>query len=91
MLKCIITGDETLVYGYDIETKVKSSEWTNSLPGESRKKSPASSIKCLSSPYSFFYYNGIVCHEFLPLVHAINKEYYIAVMCRLQKLIRKKI
>jgi len=26
-LKNIITGDETWVYGYDVETKVQSSQW----------------------------------------------------------------
>jgi len=26
-LKNITTGDETLVYGYDVETKVQSSQW----------------------------------------------------------------
>jgi predicted AAA+ superfamily ATPase len=32
-LKNVITGDETWVYGYDIETKAQSSQWVgNSLP-----------------------------------------------------------
>jgi hypothetical protein len=26
-LKNIITGDETWIYGYDVETKIKSSQW----------------------------------------------------------------
>jgi hypothetical protein len=26
-LKRIITGDETWVYGYDVETKIQSSQW----------------------------------------------------------------
>jgi len=35
-LKRIITGDETWVYGYDMETKKQSSQWI--FPGESRPK-----------------------------------------------------
>jgi len=35
-LKRIITGDETWVYGYDMETKKQSSQWI--FPGEPRPK-----------------------------------------------------
>ncbi|XP_050528011.1 protein GVQW3-like [Daktulosphaira vitifoliae] len=34
LLKRVITGDESWVYGYDIETKVQSSQWKS--PGEPR-------------------------------------------------------
>ena len=30
-LKNVITGDETWVYGYDVETKVQSSQWMEKL------------------------------------------------------------
>ena len=30
-LKNVITGDETLLYGYDVETKVQSSQWMGKL------------------------------------------------------------
>jgi len=30
-LKNVITGDETWVYGYDVETKVQSSQWMGKL------------------------------------------------------------
>jgi len=36
-LKRIITGDETWVYGYGMETKKQSSQWI--FPGEPRQES----------------------------------------------------
>ena len=30
LLKKVITGDESWVYGYDVETKAQSSQWTRS-------------------------------------------------------------
>ena len=36
LLKRVITGDESWVYSYDIETKVQSSQWKS--PGEPRPK-----------------------------------------------------
>lgn len=36
LLKRVITGDETWVYGYDVETKAQSSQWQFS--GEPRPK-----------------------------------------------------
>jgi len=37
-LKNVITGDETWVYGYDVETKVRSSQWVGK--SSPRPKSP---------------------------------------------------
>jgi histone-lysine N-methyltransferase SETMAR len=41
LLKNIVTGDETWVYGYDVETKAHSSQWVSKhLPD--RKSAPSS-------------------------------------------------
>ena len=37
-LKNVITGDETWVYGYDVETKVQSSQWMGKLSPRPKKK-----------------------------------------------------
>ena len=37
-LKNFITGDETWVYGYDVETKMQSSQWTGKGPPRPKKK-----------------------------------------------------
>lgn len=55
---------------------------------EKKARQVPSNVKVLLTV--FFYYNGIVYHEFLPLVDTVNKEYYIAVMCHLRESIRKK-
>ena len=37
LLKNIITGDETLVYGYDVETEVRSSQWVSKTSRDQEK------------------------------------------------------
>lgn len=89
LLKRVITGDETWVYGYDIETKAQSSQWK--LPEEPRPKKARqvrSNVKVLLTV--FFDFNGIVYHEFLPPGRTVNKEYYLEVLRRLREAIRRK-
>lgn len=89
LLKHIITGDETWVYGYDVETKTQSSQWK--LPTEPRPKKARqvrSNVKVLLTV--FFDYNGIVYHEFLPQGQTVTKEYYLSVLRRLREAIRRK-
>ncbi|XP_014480045.1 PREDICTED: uncharacterized protein LOC106747216 [Dinoponera quadriceps] len=65
LLKRVITGDESWVYGYDVETKAQSSQWKS--PGEPRPKKARqvrSNVKVLLTV--FFDYHGIVHREFLP-------------------------
>lgn len=89
LLKRVITGDETWVYGYDVETKAQSSQWKR--PDEPRPKKARqvrSNVKVLLTV--FFDYNGVVHHEFLPTGRTVNKEYYKEVMQRLREAIRLK-
>lgn len=89
LLSRIITGDETWVYGYDVETKTQSSQWK--LPNEPRPKKARqvrSNVKVLLTV--FFDCNGVVHHEFLPRGKTVNKEYYIQVLRRLREAIRRK-
>lgn len=88
-LKKVITGDESWVYGYDIETKAQSSQWKR--PEEPRPKKARqvrSNVKVLLTV--FFDCNGVVHHEFLPQGRTVNKEYYLEVMRRLREAIRQK-
>ncbi|GFT38234.1 histone-lysine n-methyltransferase setmar-like protein [Trichonephila clavipes] len=88
-LKKIITGDETWVYGYDPETKQQSSQWK--FPSEPRpKKARQSRSNIKSMLIGFFYYEGIVHHEYAHTGQTINKEYYIEVLKRLRNAIRRK-
>jgi hypothetical protein len=40
-LKNIITGDETWVYGYNVETKVQSSQWVSKTSPRPKKSMPS--------------------------------------------------
>jgi len=71
-LKRIVTGDETWVYGYDMETKKQSSQWI--FPGEPK---PKKALQCRSNVevllIGFFDWQGVVYHEFTPNGQTINK------------------
>ena len=66
LLQRVIAGDESCVYGYDVDTKAQSFQWK--LP---HKPGP----KVLLTV--FFDCRGVVQHEFLPQGRTVNKEYYL--------------
>lgn len=89
LLQRVITGDESWVYGYDVETKAQSSQWK--LPHEPRPKKARqvrSNVKVLLTV--FFDCRGVVHYEFLPQGRTVNKEYYLQVMRNLREAIRQK-
>ena len=51
LLKKVITGDESWLYGYDIETKAQSFQWKR--PEDPRPKSTSSSVKCKAFTHCF--------------------------------------
>ena len=64
-LKKTVTGDESLVFAYDPETKMQSSEWhTVSSPRPKKSRLVRSKDKVML--ISFFYIDGLVHHEFVP-------------------------
>ena len=80
----IITGHESWIYGYDVETKDPSSEWKN--PGEARPKKACqvrSNVKVLLTV--FFYYHGVGYQDFLAQYRMVHKEYYFEVMRHLRE------
>ena len=63
LLKKVITGDESWVYGYDIETKAQSSQWKRSVERRPKKaRQIRSKVKVLLTV--FFDCKGVVHHEF---------------------------
>ena len=80
LLQRVITGDESWVYGYDVETKAQSCQWK--LPHEPRPKKARQvrqNVKVLLTV--FFDCNGVVHHyQFLPQGRTVNKEYYLEIM-----------
>jgi len=91
-LKNIITGDETWVYGYDVETKMLSSQWMGKGSPRTNKKKKArmsrSKIKVML--IVFFYWKGIVHREFVPRGQMVNKQLYQDVLARLKDAVRRK-
>ena len=87
--KNIITGNETWVYGYDVETKVHSSQWVSkSSPRPKKSRQVRSHVKVMLTV--FFDSEGVVHSEFLPQGRTVNKECYLEVMQRLREVVRKK-
>jgi len=78
-LKSIISGDDTCVYCYDLETKIQSSQWKtdgSSEPKEARQV--RSQVKVVLTVFS------IVYHRYAPKEQILTKEYYIDVLRRLR-------
>ena len=76
LLKKVITGVESWLYGYDIETKAQSCQCKR--PEEPRLKKPhevRSNVKVMLTV--FLDCNGMVHHEFLRQGRMANKENYI--------------
>jgi hypothetical protein len=64
-VKNIMTGDETSICGYRVETKMQSSQWMGKRSSRS-KKTLMSWSKIKSLLVLFLDWNGIVHHEFVP-------------------------
>ena len=89
VLKKVISGDGSWVYGYDPETKQQSSQWKH--PDEPRpKKARQSRTHVKSMMIIFFDCEGGVHYEFAPRGQTINKEYYVEVLKRLRDAVRRK-
>ena len=81
-MKHIITGGETWVYEFAMQTIQQASEWH--FDNELKPKKPRqthSKIKVMLTV--FFDYRGIVHLEFLPEGQTVNKQYYLGIICLL--------
>lgn len=88
-METVVTGDETWVFGYDVETKVQSSQWTGKgSPRPKKARQVRSSVKVMLTV--FFDANGVIHHEFLPQGETVNRFYYLGVLRRLRENIRRK-
>ena len=88
-LKNVITDDETWVYGYNVETKVQSSQWVGkSSPRPKKARQSRSNVKVML--IVFFDWKGTVHHEFVPCGETVNKEFYLKVMKCLREAVQRK-
>jgi len=78
-MSSVVTGDKCWVYGYDLETKQMSSQWsTSSFPRPKKARQVKSNIKTML--IAFFDIDGLVHHEFVPTGQTVNKEFYKTVL-----------
>ena len=86
-----IITDETWVYGYDVETKMQSSQWMEKgspLPKKARMS--LSKIKVVVVVVCFFDWKGIVHHEFVPCGQMGNKQLSQEVLACLRDAVGRK-
>ncbi|UYV75225.1 hypothetical protein LAZ67_12002981, partial [Cordylochernes scorpioides] len=89
LLKRVITGDETWIYGFDSETTQQASEWRfKNEPRPKKARKAPSKVKVILTV--FFDYQGIVHHEFQQQGSTITADSYLGVLRRLREAIREK-
>ncbi|KAF0740779.1 protein GVQW3-like [Aphis craccivora] len=88
-IKNVITGDETWVYGYDIETKRQSSQWKSvTSPRPKKARQVRSNVKTML--ITFFDIKGLIYYEFVPTGQTVNQTYYKEVLIKLREKIPDK-
>ncbi|KAE9537933.1 hypothetical protein AGLY_005905 [Aphis glycines] len=88
-IKNVITGDETWVYGYDIETKRQSSQWKSvTSPKPKKARQVRSNVKTML--ITFFDIKDLIYYKFVPTGQTVNQTYYKEVLIKLREKIRKK-
>jgi len=82
LLLNIITGNESIVYAYNPETKLQSSQWKS--PGSPRpKKARMQKSKLKTMSICFFDQEGTIHREFVPTGMTVNADFYCDVLRRL--------
>ncbi|UYV77348.1 hypothetical protein LAZ67_15000596 [Cordylochernes scorpioides] len=85
LLKRVITGDETWIYGFDSETTQQASEWRfKNEPRPKKARKAPSKVKVMFTV--FFDYQGIVHHEFKQQGSTITADSYLGVLRTTQHL-----
>jgi hypothetical protein len=88
-ISSIIIGNETWVYGYDLETKQQSSQWKSpNSPRPKKARQVRSNVKSLL--IVVFDIQGTVHKEFVPSSQSVNGKFYCEVLKRLRERIWRK-
>ncbi|UYV63842.1 hypothetical protein LAZ67_2005793 [Cordylochernes scorpioides] len=88
LLKRVITGDETWIYGFDSKTTQQASEWRfKNEPRPKKARKAQSKVEVMLTV--FFDYQGIVV-EFQQQGSTITADSYLGVLRRLKEAIRQK-
>jgi hypothetical protein len=87
-MNCTINGDETWIYGYDVETKAQSSQWVwRTFPRPKKARQVRQNVKTM---LTYFDGEGVVHHQFLPDGQTLNRWYYLDVLTRPRESTRRK-
>jgi hypothetical protein len=85
----MVSGDESLVFAYDPETKMQSSEWhTASSPRPKKSRLLRSKEKAMLM--ALFDINGLVHHKFIPPGQCVTGHFHLQVLQRLRDAVRRK-
>jgi len=85
----IITGDETWCFAYDPATKGQSAEWVGqNSPKPKKLRFQKSRVKTMLIVF-FFDAEGAIYREFVPEGQKVNAEFYVGVLDRPLKRIRR--
>jgi hypothetical protein len=82
-LKRIIIGDETRLYGYDVETKMRSSQWVGKIHRDHVER-----VKVMLMVS--FDIEGVVHHEYIYQGQTVNRWYCLEVLKRVREHVRRK-
>ena len=88
LLLNVTTGDESIVYAYDPETKLQSLQWKS--PGSPRPKRARMQKSKLKTLICFFDQEGIGHREFVPPAMTVNADFCCDVLRRLRENVRHK-
>jgi hypothetical protein len=88
----VARGDESWCYGYDPESKQRSSQWKSpNSPRPKKARQVCSSVKDNVDFFSFFFYvDGQVHKEFVPHGQTVNRQFYLNVLRRLRESMLRK-
>lgn len=87
-LLSIVAEDECWCFRYDPATKRQSAEW-KSADSPKGKKLRLQKSKVKTMLICFYDSKGIIHHEFVPEGHTVNAQFYLGVLERLLKRIRR--
>ena len=83
-----ITGDETWCFAYDLATKRQSAAWVGqNSPKPNKLRFQKSRVKKML--IAFFDTEGVIHLEFVPEGQKVNAEFYVVVLDRLLRRIRR--
>jgi hypothetical protein len=82
-LDTVVTGDESWIFAYDLETKRQSMQWKTNNASCPKKKAHMTKSKIKTMFIVFFDSKGILLQEYVSPGQTVNQHYYITILERL--------